>query len=70
MEWFEPIIIVVAILLVIVPFYIHFRNAFKKKNGCSCGCSECGKKCECFASFKKYANDVLNKSNQTKESKQ
>ena len=45
-------------------------NAFKKKNGCSCGCSECGKKCECFASFKKYANDVLNKSNQTKESKQ
>lgn len=47
MRWYEIIILIIAILLVIVPIVTHF---VKKKNGslkCECGHlqSECGKTC-------------------------
>ena len=55
MEWFEPIIIVVAIGLVLSPIIIKIVNKKRGKSTCSCGdCSSCNK--DCMKNFKKYVN--------------
>jgi len=62
MKWFEPIIIVVAILMVLIPIVTHF---VKKKKGtlkCECGHlqSECTGKCEsCNSHNKTKKNKTL-----------
>ena len=54
MKWFEPIIIVIAIAMVVIPFAIEFRNAITKKGNCSCGCGGCDKKDKCMVNFKSF----------------
>ena len=43
MKWFEYLIIVAAIILVVLPFYIKIRAYKKHKTTCGCGkdCSSC-----------------------------
>jgi hypothetical protein len=41
MEWFEYIIIAVAVILVILPFILSYRN--KKKGKSACACEYCSK---------------------------
>lgn len=43
MKWFEPIIIIIAILLVIIPIILHFKN--KKNNTLKCECGHYQKDC-------------------------
>ncbi|MBQ7275978.1 MAG: hypothetical protein IJS58_01895 [Bacilli bacterium] len=57
MEWFEPLIAIGALSLVIVPIIIRIRN--KKMGKSSCGCSDCdccSKKKDCLSNFKTYLN--------------
>ena len=56
MKWFEPIIAIVAVFLVILPFILNIRKKKKGKKGCGCGCSECSKKNECYVALKAYLN--------------
>lgn len=60
MKWFEPIIIIVAILLVVLPFAYEIKKVIKGKGACSCGCSECKKKDKCLANFKSYIKSYKN----------
>lgn len=41
MKWFEPIIIIVAVGLVILPIILKIVNKKKGKSTCSCGCAYC-----------------------------
>jgi len=41
MKWFEPIIAIVAIGLVILPIILKVVNKKKGKSACSCGCTCC-----------------------------
>ncbi len=45
MKWFEYIIIIVAIGLVLLPFIINYKNRKQGKTSCGCKCSECSIKC-------------------------
>ena len=56
MKWFEPIIAIVAIFLVVLPIILSIRNKKKGKCSCGCGCSECAKKNECYQALKTYLN--------------
>ena len=58
MKWFEPIIFIVAVLLVLTPIVIHF---VRKKNGklkCDCGSyiSECTGNCNSCKKINKIKN--------------
>lgn len=57
MKWFEILIMIGAILLVVIPFVNAFRKAITKKGACSCGCSDCKKKDSCLANFKAYIKE-------------
>ncbi len=57
MKWFEPIIIIIAVLLVIIPFAREFYKASKHKSSCTCGCGACGKKDKCLCNFKKIVKE-------------
>lgn len=48
MKWFEYIIMIVAIGLVILPVVLQIVKKKKGKPTCSCGCSECSN-CACCA---------------------
>lgn len=54
MKWFEPLIAIVAIGLVLLPIILKIVDKKKRKAKCSCGCdcSSCDK--ECLANFKAY----------------
>ena len=55
MEWFEPLIAIFAISLVMLP--IIKKVIDKKKGKSSCGCSDCdgcSKNKECLSNFKAY----------------
>ena len=56
MKWFEPIIAIVAVFLVVFPIILSIRNRRKGKSSCGCGCSECSKKNECYSALKAYLN--------------
>ena len=56
MKWFEPIIAVIAVFFAVLPFIIAIRNHKKGRNSCSCGCSCCSKKDECYKALKGYIN--------------
>ena len=45
MKWFEYIILIVAIGLVLLPFILKYSNKKKGKSSCGCECSSCGKDC-------------------------
>ena len=60
MKWFEPIIIIVAILLVVLPFAHEIKKTIKGKTSCSCGCKECSKKGKCLANFKSFVSSYKN----------
>lgn len=56
MKWFEYIIMLIAIGLVLLPIAIKINN---KKKGNSCGsCCCCDKKDSCLKNFKQYINQV------------
>ncbi|MFR5892214.1 MAG: FeoB-associated Cys-rich membrane protein [Bacilli bacterium] len=44
MKWYEYIILIVAIGLVVLPFILKYFNK-KGKTSCGCECSSCGKDC-------------------------
>ena len=52
MKWFEPIIIIIAISLVVIPFALEIKKAITGKGTCACGCGGCNKKDKCLANFK------------------
>lgn len=54
MKWFEPIIAIIAIGLVILPFILKIINKKRGKPSCSCGCDcqSCSK--DCMKSFRDY----------------
>ena len=56
MKWFEPIIAIIAIFLVLLPIIIKIIEKKKGNSKCSCGCDCCSKKNECYSSLKKYIN--------------
>lgn len=56
MKWFEPIIAIIAVFLVILPIILKIRNKKKGKSSCGCGCNECSKKNECYSALKAYLN--------------
>ena len=60
MKWFEPIILIIAILLVVMPIARYFVN--KKNNTLKCECghlqSECTKNC-ITCSLTKKSNNTL-----------
>ena len=58
MKWFEPIIAIVAIFLVILPIILKIISHKKGNNSCSCGCACCTKKDECYKELKKYINST------------
>ena len=57
MKWFEPIIVILATLMVILPFAFEIKNAISKKGHCSCGCTECNKKDKCLVNFQKFIKE-------------
>ena len=69
MKWFEPIIAIVAIFLVVFPIILSIRNKRKGKSSCGCGCSECSKKNECYSSLKAYLNSEEYKKDMNKINK-
>ena len=54
MEWFEPILIIIAILFVVIPFAFEIKKAITGKGTCACGCGGCNKKDKCLANFKSF----------------
>ena len=54
MKWFEPIIIIIAISLVVIPFALEIKKAITGKGTCACGCGGCNKKDKCLVNFKSY----------------
>ena len=55
MEWFEYIIMAVAIFLVLLPLILKIINKKNpNKSSCNCGCSSCSKNCACMDNFKNY----------------
>ena len=56
MKWFEPIIALIAIFLVVLPIILKIRDYKKGKHTCSCGqdCASCSK--DCARNFKEYIN--------------
>lgn len=48
MEWYEYIILIIAIGLFLLPFILSFVNKKKGKKTCSCGCSCCANRHECM----------------------
>lgn len=56
MKWFEPLIAIAAIFLVILPIILKIKAKRSGKGSCSCGCdcSSCSK--DCAKNFKKYIN--------------
>lgn len=65
MEWFEPIIIVVAIFLVLLPLILKIKNKKQGKTGCEHECSICSSHDQCLSNLRKYLDEQNNK----KESK-
>ena len=53
MKWLEPIIIIDAIGLVLLPIFLQIKNKKKVKSSCSCGCSYCSQNSECCKEIKK-----------------
>lgn len=45
MKWYEYIIAIVAIGLVILPIILNTRRKKKGKSSCGCGCESCSKDC-------------------------
>ena len=62
MQWFEPIIIIIAISLVVIPFALEIKKAIIGKSTCVCGCSGCNKKEKCLANFKSYISSCKKES--------
>ena len=56
MKWFEPLIALAAIGLVLLPIILKIINHKNGKSTCSCGCdcTSCNK--DCLSNFKKYIN--------------
>ena len=56
MKWFEPLIALAAIALVVLPFILKIIAKKKGKSTCSCGCdcASCNK--DCMKSFKEYVS--------------
>ncbi len=45
MKWYEYIIMIIAIGLVILPFVLNHLNKKKGKSTCGCGCDKCSANC-------------------------
>lgn len=60
MKWFEPIIIIIAISLVVIPFAFEIKKAITGKGTCACGCGGCNKKDKCLANFKSFVSSYKN----------
>lgn len=45
MAWYEYLIIIVALFLVILPIILHFHNKKHGKTSCGCGCENCSGNC-------------------------
>lgn len=45
MEWFEYLIIVIAIGLVALPIVLEIKNRKQGKKGCGCKCDGCHQEC-------------------------
>ncbi len=45
MKWFEYLIIIVMVFLVILPFILNHINKKKGKSSCGCGCDKCSSSC-------------------------
>ena len=54
MEWFEPLIAIAAIALVILPFILNHRNKKTGKPSCTSCCSSSG---QCMRNFKEYLKE-------------
>ena len=63
MKWFEPIIALLAVLAVVLPFYFKIRNVKKGKSGCGGICNECKNKDNCLKNFKSFIEENRKKDN-------
>lgn len=61
MEWFEPIIIIIAIFLVLLPLILKIKNKKKGKTGCEHDCSICSSHDQCLSNLRKYLDEQKNK---------
>ena len=61
MKWFEPLIALAAIGLVILPIVLKIRAKKKGKSSCGCDCGSCSNKDNCCANFKDYVKKELQK---------
>lgn len=57
MKWFEYLIILFAVALVVLPFILNKVNKKKNKGYCS-GCSCCKYKDECHKMLNKNINEI------------
>lgn len=57
MEWFEYIIIIIAIGLVVLPIFLSIKNKKKGKSSCCGSCNSCGLYKSCCNSLKAYKID-------------
>lgn len=54
MKWFEPIIAIIAIGLVILPIILRIIRKKNNKGTCSSNCCCCDKRDTCLSNFKQY----------------
>lgn len=57
MEWFEPLIAIAAIALVILPFILNHRSKKTGKPSCTSDCSCCSSSGQCMHNFKEYLKE-------------
>lgn len=57
MEWFEPLIAIAAIALVILPFILNHKNKKTGKPSCTSDCSCCSSSGQCMHNFKEYLKE-------------
>lgn len=61
MKWFEPLIALAAVSLVVLPIILKIKSHKKGQSSCGCSCADCSKKDTCCANFKAYINSVKQK---------